>query len=294
MIQSMTGYGHAIAEFDNVSYSVDIRTVNNRYVKLNVRLPEIVSFAEDAIEKQLKKTITRGMVNYSLRVKSLSADEMINIDPVILEGYINQIKKACSETGLEQDLNITELINLPGVLQPVEPDEEKADQIKEQIQQVTATALELLIEMRLEEGKALYEDVSANCAVIAEKTALIEKRIEFVVQEYHEKLGKRVQQLLDAAELKIDEDLLAREVAIFAERCDISEEISRMKSHLGQFDQTCNSNGQAGRKLDFITQEMLREANTIGSKASDAEIASYVVDIKCAIDRIKEQVQNIE
>lgn len=294
MIVSMTGYGHAIGEFDSTSYAVEIRTVNNRYLKLNIRIPESAGFLEDEIERTLKAGLNRGMVNYSLRIKSLCADELVNIDSAILKGYFEQLQKAGKELSADSKINLVDLLSLPGVIQPVEPDEERAAQMKKQVLKVTADAIEQLRQMRAEEGKSLLKDLDENCAIIAEKSKIIEGRIGQVVQEYHEKLRKRIEVLLSKAQLKIDEDLLAREVAIFAERSDISEELSRLKSHLSQFEQTCQSEGHAGRKLDFITQELLREANTIASKASDALIAGCVVDIKCSIDRIKEQVQNVE
>ena len=294
MIVSMTGYGHAIGELDGTSYEVEIRTVNNRYLKLNIRIPESAGFLEDDIEKTLKAGLNRGMINYSLRIKSLCVDELVNIDSAVLKAYFEQIQKVGKELNADSRINISELLNLPGVIQPAVPDQERAEQMKKQVLKITAAAIEKLKQMRAEEGKSLLVDLNENCAIIAEKSKIVESRIGEVVQEYHEKLKKRIELLLSKAQLKIDEDLLAREVAIFAERSDISEEISRLKSHLSQFEQTCRSEGHAGRKLDFITQELLREANTIASKASDALIAGCVVDIKCSIDRIKEQVQNVE
>ncbi len=294
MIHSMTGYGQAAAEFGEMSYWAEIRTVNNRYLKLNMRLPETASFAEDEIEKVLRSSLSRGMVNFSLKIRSSNVDEIVNIDPTVLQGYVAQIKNACRQVGIDENINIAELLPLPGVITAVEPDKEKALELLSQIKEVVKTALDCLGEMRIEEGKALYEDLKVNCSVIAQRLDEIEQRIDKVIDEYYEKLKKRVDQLLSSAQLELDEDLLAREVAVFAERCDISEEISRLKSHLNQFDLACKAKANAGRKLDFITQEMLREANTIGSKASDAQIANNVVDIKCAIDRLKEQVQNVE
>jgi uncharacterized protein (TIGR00255 family) len=174
------------------------------------------------------------------------------------------------------------------------PDKERAGHIKKHILEISQKALDKLKQMRATEGGCLEADIKKCCTAIEEDLEQVRGRSSIVIQEYAEKLKKRANELLAHAELKIDEGILAREVAIFAERSDISEEVSRLDSHLQQFEQCCNGVDLVGRRLDFISQEMLREANTIASKASDTETTRYVVNIKCQIDRIKEQVQNIE
>jgi uncharacterized protein (TIGR00255 family) len=186
------------------------------------------------------------------------------------------------------------LLTLPGIIQPALPDKERAEHIKKQVLEISQEALDKLKQMRATEGGYLEVDIKKCCTVIEDDLKQIRGRSSIVMQEYADKLKKRVNELLAHAELKIDEGILAREVAIFADRSDISEEVSRLDSHLQQFEQCCNGDNQSGRRLDFISQEMLREANTIASKASDTETTRYVVNIKCQIDRIKEQVQNIE
>lgn len=292
MIHSMTGYGQVTEVLDGVSYSVEIRTVNNRYFKINTRVPESVSFLEDTIERFLRNEFSRGMVNFNLRLKNLACADLLEVNSLALENYINQFKSLNVDCGT--DVKIVDLMNLPGVLVAPEPDEEQAEQITQNCLKVVTLAVEKVCQMRAEEGKALVEDMLKNCDAIAEKLTIVEGRIDVVVEEYHEKLKKRIEHLLSTAKLDIDQDLLAREVAIFADRCDIAEELARLKSHFSQFSDSCNSSGNAGKKLDFIAQEMLREANTIASKASDSLIAQCVVDVKCGIDRIKEQVQNVE
>ncbi len=292
MIYSMTGYGQVTEVLDGVSYSAEIRTVNNRYFKVNTRVPESVSFLEDTIEKFLRNKFSRGMVNFNLRLKNLACSDLLEVNSLALENYISQFKAAKIDCG--KDVKMADLINLPGVLVAPEPDEEQAEQIRQDCLKVVAMTVEKVCQMRAEEGKALVADMLKHCNVIAEKLTIVEGRIDIVIEEYHEKLKKRIDHLLSTAKLDIDQDLLAREVAIFADRSDISEEIARLKSHLSQFSDSCNNSGSAGKKLDFIAQEMLREANTIASKASDSLIIECVVDIKCGIDRIKEQVQNVE
>lgn len=290
----MTGFGEAQGEVNGLSYVVEIKTVNNRYLKTGIKLPESFVFLEDQLEKQLRNSISRGTVSYTLRLKSVSPNLLFNIDEPSLKQYIERLDKIASVAGAKCQIDIGSLLTLPGIINPVVPDDKVVEQIKQKVLSATGEALEKLKQMRAAEGAALSADLAGQCAAIRGDLEQIRTRSGVVVQEYHATLKKRVDALLAEANLKLDADTLAREVAIFAEKSDISEEIIRLQSHLQQFDETCRSNEQAGRRLDFITQEMLREANTIASKASDTEIIHWVVDIKCRIDRIKEQVQNIE
>jgi uncharacterized protein (TIGR00255 family) len=186
------------------------------------------------------------------------------------------------------------LLSFPGIVKPTVPDAEQAEKIREFVLALTAKALEKLGQMRATEGRFLEDDLKSHCDKIAEDLERVRARSSAVVVGYADRLKKRVDELLAEAKLKLDAETLAREVAILADRSDISEEIARLDSHLQQFVEICRTNGQAGRRLDFLCQEMLREANTLASKASDTEIARSVVDIKCWIDRLKEQVQNVE
>ena len=290
----MTGYGEAQGEINGLSYVVEIKTVNNRYLKTGIKLPELLLFLEDQIDKLLRNSISRGTVSYTLRLKSVSPNLLVNIDEVSLQQYIERLAKIASTAGPKCQIDIGSILTLPGIVNPVMPDEKTVEQIKQKVVQATNDALEKLKQMRSVEGAAMAADLKQQCDGIRTDLEQIRARSGIVVQEYQATLKKRVDELLAGAKLNLDADTLAREVAIFAEKSDISEEIIRLQSHLQQFDQTCVSNEQAGRRLDFITQEMLREANTIASKASDTEIIHWVVDIKCRIDRIKEQVQNIE
>ena len=294
MINSMTGYGEAQGESNGVSYVVAIKTVNNRYFKGVVKLPDLVAFLEEDIEKLLRENLGRGTVNYVLRLKDASADTLFDIDQTALKAIVEKLNQAGTSAGVRGTIDIGNLLSLPGIVRPASPDAEKAGQIRDVILGISREALGQVKKMRAVEGGFLEADLKERCRVMKQDLDRIHAKRAVVVQEYAVKLKKRVDELLAHAELKLDEEILAREVAIFADRSDISEEISRLDSHLQQFAQCCRGNDQSGLRLDFISQEMLREANTIASKASDTEITRLVVDIKCQIDRIKEQVQNVE
>jgi uncharacterized protein (TIGR00255 family) len=290
----MTGYGDAEDQLKGVTYTVEIKTVNNRYLKTNIKMPETVAFLAEAIEKLLRRNLSRGTVNYVLRLKNAPANVLFDIDETALRTITEKLSRIASSANIKCSIDIGGLLNLPGILEPASPDEEIAEQIKKTVLETSQKAIEKLKQMRAAEGIALEADLNKHCSAIKQDLEQICARSEVVLTRYADKLKKRVNELLAGAKLKLDEETLAREVAVFAERADISEEIARLDSHLQQMLQGCQANGQAGRRLDFISQEMLREANTIASKASDTEITSCVVDIKCRIDRIKEQVQNIE
>ena len=290
----MTGYGEAEGQLNSVTYTVEIRSVNNRYFKTRIKLPETVAFLEDDIEKLLRQNLSRGTVNYVLRLKDVPANVLFDIDETALQAYIEKLSRITSSVDVKCPIDIASLLSLPGLLTPVSPDKKIAEQIKAKVLSITQEALGQLRQMRAAEGAALAADLNNQCEAIKSNLEQIRPRSAIVTQEYKAKLKRRVNELLVDAELKLDEDTLTREVAVFAERSDISEEIARLDSHLQQFAESCQVNGQAGRRLEFIGQEMLREANTIASKSSDIEIVRAVVDIKCRIERIKEQVQNVE
>jgi uncharacterized protein (TIGR00255 family) len=295
----MTGYGGAEGEVNGVTYAVEIKTINNRYFKSVIKLPETVAFLEGDIEKLLRNSLSRGTVNYALRTKNASVDVLFDIDETALRAIIKKLGGVASSADVGGGIDVASLLSLPGVVVPVSPDEETTKQVKEAVLSITQEALDKVKQMRAAEGAALAADLNSHCGSISQELAQIRARSAVVLQEYAKRLKKRVDELLAEVRLELDEETLAREVAIFAERSDISEEIARLDSHLEQFAESCQEAGagtsnQVGRRLEFISQEMLREANTIASKASDSEVARCVVDIKCRIDRIKEQVQNVE
>jgi len=308
MINSMTGYGEAQGEINGVSYTVGIKTVNNRYLKISIRLPEAIAFLEEDIDRLLRKNLSRGTVNCVLGLKNAPANALFDINETALQAVTERLSKIVRSADTKCEIDISSLLTLPGMLTPISPDEEKAEEIKKAVLDITQRAINQLKEMRAAEGAALAADLNSHCKAIKQDLEQIQSRSAVVAQEYQDKLKKRVNELLADAKLQLDEEILAREVAVFADRSDISEEIARLDSHLQQFTVICQgtpscnkpedgslaANTAAGRRLDFISQEMLREANTIASKASDAETIRRVIDIKCQIDRIKEQAQNVE
>jgi len=294
MLNSMTGYGEVAGEFDGVSYAVEIKTVNNRYLKTIVKLPEGTAFLEDEIDKELRRQLSRGTINYVLRLKAVAANALFEIDEATLRSVVMKLGAINSSVGVQASIDLASLLNLPGIVQPVTPSEKQSARIKEFVLRLTAEALEKVKGMREAEGAFLEADLKKHCDAIQKELETIRQCSGSVTQDRAKKLRKRVDELLAEAKLKLDEQTLAQEVAILADRSDISEEITRLDAHLQQFAQICRTDGQAGRRLDFLSQEMLREANTMASKAGDARIARAVVDIKCLIERLKEQIQNVE
>ena len=292
MLQSMTGFGAAQGHCDGVEYSVEMRAVNNRYFKSSVKLPEIWSSAEADIENLLRSRLQRGSIGLSVRMKISDEKAAYTVNTEALRKYIDQLSGLRSGADESLTIDLAVLMALPGVCNPPEM-EDLLEQTRDELMGLINQATDQLLEMRASEGQAVQEDLLAQCDQVETSLGAIGLRSPLVVEDYHKRLCERVEALIGAARIDIDQDYLAREVAVFADRCDINEEISRQNGHLQQFRETCDSGRPAGRKLDFIAQEMLREANTIASKANDSEIARAVVDMKTAVDRIKEQVQNV-
>jgi len=293
MITSMTGFGDATCERNGTHYAVEVRSLNNRYYKSSIKLPESVSGMEPEIETILRDSLGRGSITFILKMRQDSAEAAYHINTQALQAYIDQLSAVRGLSGLAR-IDIAGLLQLPGVCQ--EPRDE-SDEMRAHgpvIQELAREAIRRLISMRQHEGEALFNDLMKHLGVISASLDEIKTRAPFVIEDYHKKLSNRVTQLLNKAELEVNQADLLKEVAVFAERADISEEIQRLTHHLHAFEEACQTDEHAGRKLDFITQEMLREANTIASKANDGQIAGRIVDIKGAIDRLKEQVQNVE
>ena len=293
MIVSMTGFGDATAEKAGTRYAVEIRSLNNRFFKPIIKLPENVSGLEPELEVLLREKLGRGSITYILKMRSDSAEAAYHINTQALKAYIEQLQTV---KGLDRLLTIdlAGLMQLPGVCQEPRDETDEIEKHGGTIRQLTIKAIDKLQVMRQREGSALFEELMKHVSAISTALAEIAKRAPSVIEDYHKRLQQRVNQLLSKAELRVSEVDLIKEVAVFAERADIAEEIQRLTSHLNAFEDACRKDEHAGRKLDFIAQEMLREANTIGSKANDAPIAKNIVEIKGAIDRLKEQVQNVE
>lgn len=293
MILSMTGFGDATAETDGTHYSVEIRSLNNRFFKATIKLPDNISGLEPELESMLRDKLGRGSITYILKMRSDTAEAAYNINVQALRAYIRQIQSVAELAG-QTHLDLAGLLALPGVCQEPRDDTDEIARHGPMVRQLTARAIAKLQAMRQREGEAMFADLMRHATVISENLKEIAKRAPFVIDEYHKRLAQRVNALLAKAELQLDKLDLIKEIAVFAERADISEEIHRLGTHLESFEHACRAGEHAGRKLDFITQEMLREANTIASKANDGDIARHIVEIKGAIDRLKEQVQNVE
>ncbi len=294
MIQSMTGFGEATVVRDGVGFSVEIRSLNNRYFKTATKLPERYQFMEADVEKLLRSHLSRGSVSFVLRVRGKNAAAAFEINRDALESYLDQIRETKLPDGMSGTVDFASLLTLPGVCEIPELDESFREKEWELVGSLVKEALTMLVEMRTIEGKALCDDLMSNCNEIRRLAGDIATQAPKVIEEYHAKLHDRVSHLLRTAKLDVDKETLLREVAVYADRCDISEETSRLESHLNQFIELCDNGGAIGRKLDFLAQEMLREINTVGSKSNNAAIARDVVEIKGGIDRLKEQIQNVE
>ncbi len=294
MLLSMTGFGEAHSQKDGLAVAVEVRAVNSRFFKLTVRATEGYAALEPHIEELARQSIRRGTVQVNLRIDRLRScqDYLINTD--VLNGYLEQIQGFCSKMGQTVEIAFESLLPLPGVVNDQTAAMFRPDEDWPAISEVLAAALKNLAQMRVREGQAMADDLAANCRAIAAGVEEIERRAPQVVDAYRARLEERLNKVLAEHNITLDPADVIREVCLIAERSDISEELVRLKSHLEQFDAIMRLPESSGRKLEFLTQELFREANTIGSKSNDVEIAKQVIEIKTAIERIREMIQNIE
>lgn len=294
MISSMTGHGEVQRSHDGVRYLVEIRTVNNRYYKSIIRLPEDLQFLELDIDKRLRERLSRGSITLHLKIRDETSRAAYDINHAALENYLDALAKAKPAKGIEATIDLATLSTLPGVCQPPDADDAEREKRGKIIDEMTVEAVEQVAVMRVREGRALHDDLMRQCKGVTEQLVVVVERAPGVIDEYHQRLTARVQKLTSENKLELDEDGLRREVAIYAERSDISEEITRLRTHIEHFGEQAERDGPVGRRLEFVAQEMLREVNTIGSKSNDSELARAVIEMKALVDRIKEQVQNVE
>ncbi|MEK6676083.1 MAG: YicC/YloC family endoribonuclease [Planctomycetota bacterium] len=294
MIYSMTGYGAAQCVEQGRSYSLEIRSVNHRYLKHSIKVPEFLAFAEGQIEKMLRSKVARGSIDYTIRVRGDQDSDLCEINVQTLQKYVERIAQVKVPPHLQGTIELASLASLPGVCVSHEVDESAKEHEQIVIGKLTDQALESLNQMRRREGETLSGELIHLCEEIRRRMGIVGERAPFVVDEYHERLKMRVATLMKTSGVDLEADGLMREVAVYAERCDISEELSRLSSHLDQFANLCGRGEQVGRTLDFLTQELLREANTVASKSNDVIIARAIVEVKGLIDRLREQVQNVE
>jgi uncharacterized protein (TIGR00255 family) len=292
----MTGFGEASLQTDALSIAIEMRTVNNRYLKVTLRAAEPYNLLEPEFEKVIRKTIRRGSMQIQLRIQRQGLPQDYRINAAALRGYLAQLRPILHEAGLAEggQAMLGQVLALPGVV----PEASNAPlQLEEDwplIEQVLGQAIRRLQAMRLEEGEAMGRELLQLRDHIAAELAKVRDRAPLLVEGYRDRVLDRVRSLLGELDVKIDRSDLIKEVAIFAERADIAEEVVRLSSHLDQFKEIVREPESAGRKLEFLVQEMFRETNTIGSKASDVEISRHVVEIKSALEKIRELVQNVE
>lgn len=294
MLLSMTGFGEAHRKDASLAVAAEIRTINSRYFKLVVRAGEGYSALEPLIENLVRQQIKRGTVQVSLRLERARGADDFKINTAVLEGYLAQLDPVVKAKKLTAPVAIESLLTLPGV---VDMDAGGSQDPMEDWPLLSATlqaAMDNMATMRTEEGKAMAADLAANAATIARELTEIEGRAPLVGDAYRARLTDRLTKTLAEYEVSLQPGDLIREISIYAERSDISEEIVRLRSHLEQFAATLDLSESSGRKLEFLTQEMFRETNTIGSKANDVQISRHVIEIKAAIERIREMIQNVE
>lgn len=294
MLLSMTGFGEAHRQADGVGVSVELRTVNNRSFKLTVKCGEGYSALESEIENVVRSHVRRGTLQVALRVDRTKASDDFKLNVDVLASYRRQLDALSQQWHEPDPVSLEALLQLPGVVSEHVTTAEDAERDWPLIKQTLIAALENLAKMRTDEGRAMATDLKANCDLIAGELSHVEKRAPEVVAQYRARLTERIAKIMSEFQVTLNSTDLIREVSLFADRSDISEEIVRLRSHLRQFDQIVGLDESSGRKLEFLTQEMFREANTIGSKANDTTIVRHVIDIKAAIERIKEMIANVE
>ena len=292
MVKSMTGYGRAEDTLNGCTITVELRSVNNRYLDCNVRMPRLYLFAEETIKSRVQNTISRGKVDVFVTLDSTGGEQVqVSVNQPLADGYYAALTQLAERYGLSKDISVSLLSRFPDVLL-AEKAEEDVEQRAQDICSVLDRALADFDQMRTREGARLETDVLSRAARIEELVGKVEERSPQTVAEYRAKLEARMTEVLSNTQL--DPARILTEAAIFADKVAVDEETVRLRSHIGQLRHMLEQGGATGRKLDFLIQEFNREANTIGSKCSDIDIARHVVDIKAEIEKIREQVQNIE
>lgn len=291
MIKSMTGYGKASLSKDLREYQIEIKSLNHRYLDISIRMPRVLSYLEEDIKKEISKKVKRGKIDVYINFENNSTEgKEIKINTEIAKMYIKELRNLAQEENLQDNIEVTEISKFPDVLSVKSTQEDET--IKQEVIELTRIATDKLVEMRKNEGNKMAEDLLSRIKAINEKVKQISTISTGLIEEYVVKLEGRIKEILKNHE--IDENRLAQEVVIYADKCSIEEEVTRLNSHILQFEHFLNSEEAIGKKLDFMVQEMNRETNTIGSKANNLEITKGVIDIKTELENIREQIQNIE
>lgn len=294
MLLSMTGYGEARSQSEQLSLSIELRALNNRYLKVSVRAPDPYHLLEAEFEKVIRRQVKRGTIQLQLRCERQAVAQDFRINAVALTSYAQQIRAITAQHGLSSDALLSQVLTLPGVVPESGSLAFKLHDDWGLIEKVLLDALGQLNAMRQEEGRAMGQELLGLREVIRAHLEMIRAKAPQVATAFRDRLLERVRSLLKGVDVEIDRDDLIREVSIFAERSDIAEEVMRLATHLDHFQEIMKEEESPGRKLEFLTQEMFREANTIGSKASDVDISREVVEIKGALEKIRELIQNVE
>ena len=292
MVKSMTGYGRAVETVNGREFTVEIRSVNNRYLDCTVKLPRSFSFAEEAVKAAVKAAVSRGKVDVYISVRSeTEADVQVTLNKPVLEGYLSAMRQMVEDYGVKDDISVSVLSRMSDVFVVDKPKADE-DQLKADLLSVVNKALLAYDAMRVTEGLALENDLRSRAATILELVAQVEEQNPKTVSDYRKRLEEKMREVLENK--SIDESRILTAAAIFADKVAVDEETVRLRSHLEQMDEMLRGSGGIGRKLDFLLQEMNREANTTGSKCTDVKVARIVVDIKAELEKIREQTQNIE
>ncbi len=292
MIKSMTGFGRAVRELDGYVITVELKSVNHRYFEFSLRCPRQYGFIEDKIKSFINSRVARGKIECFIAIDALNAESAeVAVNHTLASAYVKVLNEIADAYHLKSDFSATAISSFPDVL-VVRKAEEDEDKIWSLVKQVADEAVDKFMEMRLAEGQRLYDDVYARSEFILDTVSFIEERSPKTVKEYNEKLVQRVHELL--GDVSLDEGRILQEVAVFADKVAVAEETVRLRSHIEQLHNFLNSDEAVGRKLDFLVQEINRETNTIGSKCNDVHISKKVVDMKAEIEKIREQIQNIE
>jgi uncharacterized protein (TIGR00255 family) len=294
MISSMTGFGEARREAAGLTVAVEIRTVNNRHFKLGVRAPEGYGALEAQVEELIRRYVNRGTVQVWLRIDQQRNPSDFRFHEPVLLGYFRHLEDIAERLELNETPRLDQLVNLPGVVDETAASNIDTETVWPQVEQALVAAVEKLSAMRAEEGRAMAADLEDNLSQVALRLEAVERQAPAVVEAYQSRLTERLNRLLARHEIQVEPAEVIREVGVFAERSDISEEIVRLRSHIAQFLEVMKNEDHCGKKLEFLAQEMFRETNTIGSKAGDSEIAHRVVEMKAALERIREMIQNVE
>ena len=290
----MTGYGDARAQEDILSVTVETRSINNRYLKINTRCPDAFAAHEGEIEKVIRGKIRRGTVSVSVRVEFNGGQSPYRVDETVLADYIRQLRDVGDSLGMTAPNTLGDFLELPGVLREDDSHSETLESAWDLVRQTLSESIDRLLEFRATEGRSMRSDLDQQCSIIQSQLDHVKDQAPKVVQEFRERTLGRVQELLADSDIKLDASDVIREVSVFADRCDINEEITRLMSHLDQFASFLDHKESQGRKLEFLVQEMFREVNTIGSKANNVKIAHSVVEMKAAIEKMREILQNAE